>query len=127
MSKDRPNQVLKLGDIVLILMVIIGLGFLSFNLYGNDQGNKEVMIIGQNFRGVYPIEKNRKIEVKGPLGDTIVVIEDGKAWIEYSPCREKICMKMGKISRVGQQVVCVPNRVLVEIEGRNGDIDAVSR
>ncbi len=127
MSKGRPNQVLKLGDIVLILMVIIGLAFLSFNLYGNDQGNKEVMIIGQNFRGVYPIEKNRKIEVKGPLGDTIVVIEDGKAWIEYSPCREKICMKMGKISRVGQQVVCVPNRVLVEIEGRNGDIDAVSR
>lgn len=127
MSKGRPNQVLKLGDIVLILMVIIGLAFLSFHLYGNDQGNKEVMIIGQNFRGVYPIEKNRKIEVKGPLGDTIVVIENGKAWIEYSPCREKICMKMGKISRVGQQVVCVPNRVLVEIEGRNGDIDAVSR
>ena len=127
MMKIKSGHILKPADIILILVVAFIIGIMSINLYGKDQGNKEVVVIGQNFKNVYPINSNKIIKVKGPLGYTIVVIKGGKAWIKNSPCREKICMKMGKISRTGQQVICVPNRVLVEIDGKNGDVDAVSR
>ena len=121
------NHTLKLGDILLILIIVVGISVFSIHLYAKDREGKEVVIKGQGFEKVYSLNSNQKIKVKGPLGYTVVKIVDGKAWIENSPCREKICMKMGKISRVGQQVICVPNKVLVEVKGQNGVVDAVSR
>ena len=100
---------------------------IAIELYGKNSTGKKVLIIGQDYRKEFSLRNYKKVEVPGPLGNTVVVIKNNKAWVEYSPCREKICMKMGKINRVGQQIICVPNRILVEIEGKNGDIDAVSR
>ena len=120
-------KVLKLADLILIVMIIISILIIAIELYGKNSTGKKVLIIGQDYRKEFSLRNYKKVEVPGPLGNTVVVIKNNKAWVEYSPCREKICMKMGKINRVGQQIICVPNRILVEIEGKNGDIDAVSR
>jgi hypothetical protein len=34
---------------------------------------------------------------------------------------------MGRKKRVGEQIVCVPNRVIVEITGENETVDAITR
>ena len=120
-------KVLKLADLILIVTIIISILVIAIELYGKNSTGKKVLIIGQDYRKEFSLRNYKKVEVPGPLGNTVVVIKNNKAWVEYSPCREKICMKMGKINRVGQQIICVPNRILVEIEGKNGDIDAVSR
>jgi hypothetical protein len=44
-------------------------------------------------------------------------IHDGRACILSSPCPLKICMGMGKVSRAGELLACVPNELLVRIEG----------
>jgi len=102
MREVTQKHTLKLADIILILLIIIGISFLSIHIYAKNQEGKEVMIKGQGFEKIYPLNSIQKIEVKGPLGYTVVIIKNGRAWIENSPCRGKICMKMGKISRVGQ-------------------------
>jgi len=72
------------------------------------------------------LSKDTTLWVGGPLGKTEVKVERGSAFIAYSPCPQKICMKMGKIRRKGEMVVCVPNGVLVRITGR-GELDGVTR
>jgi hypothetical protein len=68
-------------------------------------------------------------KVKGPLGETTIMVKDNKAWIVSSPCPDHLCMKMGKISRKGEIVVCVPNRVILTISGggENNSLDGVTQ
>ncbi len=67
------------------------------------------------YRG--PLSQNRHLAVRGPGGLTVVEIRDGAAWVSTSECPLHICVRMGRISRAGEVAVCVPNRVVVQIEG----------
>ena len=33
-------------------------------------------------------------------------------------CHDSLCIYQGKISKVGQSLVCLPNKVMVEIKGK---------
>ena len=57
--------------------------------------------------------------VNGPLGETVIVIENVTARIIQSPCPHHYCIRMGRISYRGEIAVCVPNRVFVSIRGGN--------
>jgi hypothetical protein len=66
--------------------------------------------------------------VPGPLGDTVVVIENGSVRVVSSPCPEKICIKTGRISKPGQWIACLPNKVFISIRGRRSEQpDAISQ
>ncbi len=61
-------------------------------------------------------EEPTRYEVKGPLGVTVVEVGRGKARIARSPCREKICQRIGPISVAGDWAACIPNRVVIKVE-----------
>ena len=48
--------------------------------------------------------------------------------MSYSSCPDHICENTGKVKFVGEQIVCLPNRVSVTISGEMGDdgVDFVS-
>ncbi|MBQ5523338.1 MAG: NusG domain II-containing protein, partial [Oscillospiraceae bacterium] len=52
---------------------------------------------------------------------------DGEAWISEANCPDKLCMGFGKISKNGEVIVCLPNRLIVVIEdGEAAEVDAVA-
>ena len=118
---------LKAGDFLIILAVLILVGFLFFRYFIGNASGDLILVTGKYTQETYPLERDTIVEVQGPLGVTRVVIRGGEAWIEESPCREKICMKMGKVRRAGDQIICIPNGVVVERSGGGGYIDGVSR
>ena len=60
-------------------------------------------------------------------GSVHLVIRDGKADVTEATCPDHICVKHRPISRAGESIVCLPNRVVVTIEGDTAGIDAVSQ
>ncbi|MFW5686294.1 MAG: NusG domain II-containing protein, partial [Spirochaetota bacterium] len=98
----------------------------SLFAYGGRAQASEVSI--ENDEGVflYPLDQDREIAVRGPLGNTIVEIEDGRVHVHESPCRDKICIAAGWLSDTGQWTACLPNRVFVRVEGgeSEGGVDA---
>src|SRR5262245_21197444 len=48
--------------------------------------------------------------IRGPIGTTVVRVQDGAAWIASSPCRNRLCMRMGRLHGPGRALVCLPNR-----------------
>lgn len=48
------------------------------------------------------------------------VIKDGKCFVTESDCKNKTCVKTGKISRVGESIVCAQNGVVITVVGYNG-------
>ncbi len=117
---------LRPGDYAVFSAVGCAVIFLFVFYFGRDiEGRIEVT--GEGYREVFDPAVSRTLYVEGPLGTNKVVIENGAAWIEEAPCRDKVCIKMGKVKRIGDQAVCLPNRVIVEMTGSKPDVDGVSR
>lgn len=57
----------------------------------------------------------------------LYISSDGVSFI-YSECPDKICINTGKLTRAGDTAACVPNKVLVMLEGEKaeGDPDIVT-
>ncbi len=65
-----------------------------------------------------PLDKAGQYTIPGAVGGLTLRIADGKVWVARSTCPHKICMRMGKISRPGQIIVCIPNHLIIRIAGK---------
>ena len=112
-------QRVKTLDFLAFLIAIVVTGLIALQAYGNQSGTLQVSIRGDSGEWLFPLESDRTIEVEGPLGKTVVVIEDGAVKVSSSPCREKTCVKSGPINKPGRWIACLPNRVIIAIIGRS--------
>ncbi len=56
-------------------------------------------------------------------GTNILVIEGGEAYIRWADCPKQFCVNQGRISRTGQRITCLENRVIVEVVGGEGVLE----
>ena len=50
------------------------------------------------------------------------VIKNGMAYMKHADCPDKLCVNTGKICRTSEKIVCLPNRVMVEVIGADEEI-----
>ena len=118
---------IKLLDFLIIAIVSAFVFFSAYIAYMRPAGNLLFLIRGNEGEWVFPAETNESVIVRGPLGDTVVRLEENCAWIESSPCDNKTCAASGKVAKQGQWAACLPNGVLLMISGSGGDgVDSVS-
>lgn len=117
-----PDKVLIGGLVVLTL--------LSFPVIKHFQHEGKVVVIEVDGKlvGNFSLEEDRFIPVDGKLGTTKVEIVGNGVRVLDSPCPHKLCVKSGTISKSGETLVCLPNGVVIRIEGgEKPSVDAVSR
>jgi hypothetical protein len=89
-----------------------------------------VSVSGTEGRWLYPLNAVETIRVTGPVGDTVVQIEDGTARVVYSSCRNQLCIAASPVRKRGQWIACLPNQVLVSIDNvetvDSGNIDMIT-
>ncbi len=100
-----------------IVTVLVALSF-TLLLYRTD-GARVVVSANDKIVFVAPLNQDRQVELDGPLGTTVLRIEHGGVRIISSPCPRKVCISMGKASQAGDLIACVPNQLVVRIEGAN--------
>ena len=108
---------MKKNDIVFIILaaLLISGAFLTFEVVSNSHGRTVVIEEGNEVVGSYRLSEDRTIPVQGPLGISTVVIEHGEVYMADSPCANKVCIDMGKISEKGDSIICLPNRIYITI------------
>lgn len=77
----------------------------DINMQNSDNvaGNKE-------YQGDYQL-----IKIPGTVGECILVIKDGEAYMQEADCPNQICVHHSPVSHKGETIVCLPNRVIIEI------------
>ncbi len=77
--------------------------------------------------GVYQLDRDQTIKI-GDKTRTHMTIEihNGAIRVAESDCPKGVCKHAGWVRTPGRSIMCVPNRVLIEIKGEAGDYDAES-
>lgn len=121
---------MKKNDVIMIaVIVIIALAaFVGVNLYGeqNTKDAQAVVTIDGKEYGSYPLAEDTTVKIESENGGfNLLVIEDGAASVEEASCPDKICVRHKPIDKTGETLVCLPNKVVVEIEnGEAAEVDA---
>lgn len=102
---------LKKADIA-VFCVIIVLCILSAVFIFSKNGKSVVIKEGNETVCTLPLEKDAEYR----LENNTIVIKNGKAYMESASCPDQICVKHTAIRKSGQSIVCLPNRVIVEVE-----------
>jgi len=117
---------LKWGDWLLIIGIIT-LSILFIPLFHTAARGRLVLVrVGDTVVERLPLDHDRHLVVVGRLGETEIEVRDGRVRVVRSPGPYKLCLKRGWISRPGEILICLPNRVTVEIPGEAG-YDALVR
>jgi len=74
------------------------------------------MLLAKNQQYVYAPDATTRMTIN---------VEHNKVCIVESSCPNKVCVHSGWIEMPGSTLVCVPNHVVITIEGKQ-DVDAVT-
>ena len=118
---------LKKNDKVLII-IILGIAVAVFAVYfitgRNEAGNVTVKVDGV-FQGTYNLSEDQEIEIND--GSNVLLIKDGEADMIDADCPDKLCVNQKAISKNHESIICLPNKVIVEIEStESSEFDAVT-
>ena len=122
---------IKKADIVLLIIILaVGSPLSVLSLTAGTAGDKVQISADGEVYGIYPLDMDREIEVTEDGHTNHITIKDGQVSMSYSTCLNQICVNTGAISETKDAIVCLPNRVVVEIissgEGKGGDADVIS-
>ena len=124
-NRKHRNDVLFIA-VLLLLVSLVGAAF--FFLRG--EGDTVTVSVDGKHYGTYPLHTDLTLSIRtGDGGDqeNVLVIRDGKAYVESATCPDGICVAHKPISREGESIVCLPHRVVITVhtsEGEEPDIIA---
>ena len=105
--------------------IVLGFVLVLLLAWGvTTSGGEEVSIfVNSEVYKTLSLKENTTINIETEYGKTTVVIADGEVFIKETDCPNKLCQK-GAISKAGQSIVCLPNRVSILIEGKTKETEA---
>jgi len=121
------RKVIRKADIILlIVLVIAGLAVSWLSVSDSVTGQTALVTVDGETYGEYPLSENQTIVIKNNGHTNKITIKNGTVQMTYSDCANQTCVKQGAISKTSQSIICLPNRVTVEIKGGEGGYDAIS-
>ena len=100
------------GGILIIAAALLGYQMLSD---GGDPSESVVVVTadGEEY-GSYPLSEDCMVDI----GETnCLVISEGTAVMEWADCPDQICVHHSPVSRNGESIICLPNEVVISIQG----------
>ena len=123
MKKQKKDWILIGGLLAIALLTAIGFWLFS------DRGTQVTVYVDGEEVGRWSLEASVDEVIQTEAGSNRLVIKDGKAAITEADCPDAICIKQGQISRTGQTIVCLPHKLVIEVEGKAGEneLDAIAK
>lgn len=119
---------IKKADIVLaVILIITGLAISYILSFGKTSGDElEITVNGDKF-GSYSLSEDRDIAVEQNSHINKITIKSGKVSMSFSDCKNQDCVKQHDINKTGETIVCLPNKVVLEIKGGKAEFDSIAK
>lgn len=113
------------NDIILIIFLLVIVCFIGTFIYLINRNKTElyveICVNGRiNDRFILETGNDSRKELNLETGN-VLIVENGAVYIKDADCPDKLCVKQGKITKAGQSIICLPNKLVVRIVGNDDD------
>ncbi|ANS74179.1 hypothetical protein AWM70_05945 [Paenibacillus yonginensis] len=120
---------IKKADWLLIAIVLLAVAgyfggkalFERADAYAGGKLEARITVNGELYKQVPLTQEEQIIDMQTKYGHNVLKVYDNGIRMTVSDAPLPIALKMGFISKPGERIICVPNRVLVEIVAAGAD------
>ena len=109
-SRKARNDVIFIASLLLVVLV-----FACVLFFSAEEGNMVRVTVDGRLFGEYSLLENKTVEIVNGDGYNLLIIQDGKAYVDTASCPDGICSSHRPVSRGGESIICLPNKVVIEI------------
>lgn len=144
------TKYIRKADIILfIILVAAGLAASAALAMSHSGGDTVIIESAGELYATYPLSEDRVVIVPAPQEKAlavnvpddsrpaseqfthynVVTISAGKVTVSEASCHNQVCVHHSEISQSGESIVCLPNKLMVRIEGgseEGGGYDSVT-
>ncbi|NLY43648.1 MAG: NusG domain II-containing protein [Clostridiaceae bacterium] len=120
------------GDKIIIVLVM-GISFISMflvnTLFYGTAGKSIVIEVDGELYAKYnfnEITSAKHVEIRTQYGYNKIEIESNRVRVVEADCPDQLDVLAGWIDKANQMIVCLPNRVVIRIEGEAEELDGVA-
>lgn len=117
-----------LAILVIACGALIGYRYVT-KLSPEEEAKAEAVVIirGKEYAR-YPLNKDQVVEIPADFGSSTLEIKDGKAHMVSAGCPDQICVHHAPISVNYDMIVCIPNEIIIKVEGgEDAILDSVAQ
>jgi hypothetical protein len=112
---------MKKSDVIIIVVVlalagiIVGANFVRGALLDGNSLTADIYVDGNLYKSVPITQKEQTVEVSTKYGKNTVKVHDDGVEISDADCPDKLCTGFGFQNKAGDQIVCLPHHLYVEV------------
>lgn len=114
------NKILILSFLLVAVLCITGICVMTH--YSDNNGTAYVYKDGKLIKTLVLKDEPYTVD----LETNIIYVESDGISMQSASCPDKLCVKQGKIKNSSRSIVCLPNRIVVEFAGKEGEVDAIA-
>ncbi|EOC99832.1 NusG domain II-containing protein [Caldisalinibacter kiritimatiensis] len=118
--------------VFVILVSLLGLYFTKGNIANDKQLYALIKVNGEMYKKIAlgPEMNEKTLEVRTKFGYNKLLFGKDRVRVIEADCPDKLDVKQGWISKPGEVIVCLPNRLVIELVSedtdKEDDIDSIS-
>lgn len=118
------NDAWFLGIVGAVLVVTV----ILYGAFGKKGGSVLVTVDGSTY-GTYSLSENQRVEIViDGVTTNVLEIRDGKADMVEADCPDKLCVHQRAISKNNETIICLPNKVVVQVTGGGeSEFDSIAK
>lgn len=124
----RKLDVILIGGVIVIAIACAVISQVLSHQAASKLSDGPYVVI-QNEDGVLyskPLHDDVELPISSKLGNNTIKIENSVCWMKSSDCENQICVNTGKISKIGDMIVCLPHELMVQIVADPKDAAALN-
>lgn len=115
----------KIFILAALFVAIIIAGFFYLYQKNTEQTTVVIQVDGQEYQRT-SLQKNQTIIIQNGNHYNEIVIHNNQVFMKAANCPDQVCVHQGSISHSPNMIICLPNRVSIEIQSTDkGVVDAI--
>lgn len=119
-------KLLKKNDIIIVLIALLAAFLFAIpQLIDSNELTASIYVNG---------ELKQKIELSAveneytlsPADGVVITVGKGEIYFSSAECKDKLCVKSGKLDGTGQTAACLPSRVVISVSSDKKQNDVVT-
>lgn len=102
--------------IITVIVIIVIVPIFLMNSHTSNQKNVQISVDNEPYKDIIFDEATKEsYTIETNTGYNTILIEDGTVKVIEADCPNQVCVHTQAISEVGEMIVCLPHKLVIEI------------
>lgn len=121
-------KLFKRTDLIIILAVLLASAMISIPKFlGSDRLTAEIYVDGRLEETIELSEVESEYTVTPDTEPRVeITVNKGEIYFSHAECKDKLCVKSGRLTSGGETAACLPARVVISVKSNKNKTDIMT-